>query len=180
MKRYLTVLTSALMLLVGLAVASAPAQARQKGPQIDPSTRAEVQGTVVELDAARGQGMPTLVVDAAQGKPMTVRLGPNWFFDQNGFKATPGDQVHLVTYECPNCDADAVAGSVENLTNGDTLTLRDDQGQPEWMQAGMHHGRHGKKMMGKGMNGQGMKGSGSWWPGPRRRHRSVLPPQRPM
>ncbi len=171
MNRHFIALTSALTLLVALAVVAAPAQARMRGPQIDPSTRAEVQGTVVELQTARGEGMPTLVIDSGQGKPMTVRLGPAWYLDKSGFKAAAGDQVHLVTYQCPSSDADAVAGSVENLTNGDTLNLRDDQGVPEWMGSGKGmHGMHGKGMMGRGQgmmgNGQGMVGQGGQGKGP--------------
>jgi len=162
MKRNLIALTSVLALLTGLALTAEPALARRGGPQIDPGTRAEVEGTVVELQAGRGEGMPTLVIDAAQGKPMTVRLGPYWYLDQSQFKAAAGDRVHLVTYQCASCDADAVAGSVENLTNGDTLSLRDDQGRPEWMTS--RKGRRGQGMMGRGhgmmKNGQGMMGQG--------------------
>jgi|GEM_PF-816911 len=158
MKRATIVLSTVLAVLAGIALLAAPAAARRQGPQIDPSTRAEISGTVVELRAEKGAGMPTLVVDAAQGKPMTVRLGPNWFLDQNGFKAKAGDRVQLVTFQCPRCDADAVAASVDNLTNGDTLNLRNDQGQPEWMTSRRGHGRHG--MMGKGMKGQGMMNQG--------------------
>ena len=158
MKRTLIALTSALALLTGIAITAAPAFARQRGPQIDPETRNEIEGTVIELQAARGTGMPALVLDPEEGNPMTVRLGPSWYIDQSGFQAAPGDRVRLVTYECPSCDADAVAASVENLTNGKTLTLRDDQGRPEWMGSGrgQRHARQ-KGMMGRG---HGMMGQG--------------------
>jgi len=156
MNRTLIALTSALALLTGIAITAAPAFAHQRGSQIDPETRTETEGTVIELQAARGEGMPTLVLDPEEGNPMTVRLGPTWFLDQSEFTAAPGDQVRLVTYECPSCDADAVAASVEDLTNGKSLTLRDDQGRPEWMGSG--HGRGMRGMHGK--HGQGMKDRG--------------------
>jgi len=153
MKRIITL--SAIGFIV-VTVLGAPLLARRGGSGIDPASRSELEATVVELQAERGATQPTLVVKTDDGHELAIRVSPYRLLDDGGFTAAPGDRVRLVTYQCAECDADAVAGRIENLKTGVSVELRDDEGQPLW------RGFRGK--CGRGRGGSGRRGQGT---GPR-------------
>jgi hypothetical protein len=76
-----------------------------------------------------------LTIDTSDSA-VTVHLGPEWYWETEGIRLTEGDQV-LVSgfYE----DDTFEVASIENLTAGQMVTLRDDTGRPLW--AGRGRGR---------------------------------------
>lgn len=102
---------------------------------LDPATARTVEGTVVELNVADpGQGPSTLLVQTGADR-LDIRLGPQRYLAERAFTLEPGDRVKLAVFDCPHCGA-LVAGSLENLSTGTTLTLRGDDGLPLWRGAG--------------------------------------------
>lgn len=89
----------------------------------------QLRGTVVSYDGE-------LTIQTEDGTVL-VGMGPVSFAAAQGFTARPGDEV-VVTgfYE----DGEYRAGQVKNLTTGQTLTLRQQDGHPLW--AGQGRGRN--------------------------------------
>jgi hypothetical protein len=90
-----------------------------------------LQGTVVSVDA------DTLVVQTADGEQVTMENRPWWFAQEQGFTAQVGDQVTLVGfYE----DGDFEVGQIDNLSSGQAVTIRDENGRPMWAGRGRRGG----------------------------------------
>jgi hypothetical protein len=96
-----------------------------------------LSGTVVTIDGE-------LVIETAEGQ-VTVGLGQSTYRDEMGFTLEVGDEV-VVTgfYE----DGEFKAGTIENITTGQTIILRGETGRPMWA------GRGQLKNQGQGQ-GQG-------------------------
>jgi hypothetical protein len=170
MKRFATVLVTAGALAL-LFTGSADARRGDRG--VDPATRTTFEGRIVDYQAERGEGRPTMLIEAADSERTSVRLGPVRVLEEAGFQPSIGDTVRVVAYECTHCDADVVAGRVENLNTGVVLELRDDEGMPVWRGRGRGRGpgdgpgmRHGKKGQGPGQ-GPGSGRPPGDGPGPR-------------
>jgi hypothetical protein len=70
-----------------------------------------------------------LVVQTADGTEATFSLGPSWYRESRGISIAVGDEVRVTGfYE----DGDLMAGTVENLSSGQALALRNESGQPLW------------------------------------------------
>ncbi len=81
-----------------------------------------VSGVVVEMEE-------DLVVRTADGAEVTFGLGPSWYRESRGVTIAVGDEVRVTGfYE----DGDLLAGTVENLSAGQSLALRDTSGRPLW------------------------------------------------
>ena len=102
------------------------------GPAIDTSQVLVVDGTVVQLVAGLGQGMPELQVEDASGTVHSFVLGPIWFLTEQGFAADPGDAVKVIAYACATCDTGVAVASVVNASMGITLGLREYSVLPVW------------------------------------------------
>jgi len=69
-----------------------------------------------------------------------VGLGQAWYRDEAGFVIEVGDEVVVSGfYE----DGEFKAGTVENSTTGETLTLRDETGRPMWAGQGQRKNQNG-------------------------------------
>lgn len=80
-----------------------------------------LQGTVTGLDNE-------LTVQTTEGE-VVVGLGQAWYREEAGFVVNVGDDVVVQGfYE----DGEFKAGTVENLSNGQSVTLRDATGRPMW------------------------------------------------
>jgi hypothetical protein len=90
-------------------------------PQAELEEWVTVEGTVLQT--------LELVVETEDGETVQVGLGPSHYRDAQGFVLGVGDQVRISGYWE---DGEFKAGQVENLTNGDTITLRDAYGRPMW------------------------------------------------
>ncbi len=124
----------------------------------DPTQAFEVSGPVVAVSGGSGSGMPMLTVDDANLGPVDVALGPIWFLQAAGFSAEVGNSVDLLAYPCASCAAPAVTAWIENLTNGTSVDLRDDEGRPLWTQRQSQ--RSGSTRPGQGGGSGGQNGGG--------------------
>lgn len=125
---------SALLIAAAVTLAAFPAVAQHHGPPpaADPSQAFAVLGTVTSFAGERGAGTPTLVVDDDALGAVAMRLGPLWFLRRGGFTAAPGDRVEALVYPCATCTVPLVAATVDNLTAGVSIILRDEDGLPLW------------------------------------------------
>ncbi len=90
----------------------------------------QFQGIVISADTA-------LIVETAAGEEFIIKGRPWWFAQEQGFLAQAGDQVTLTGfYE----ESDPLTGSgqsfevgrIENISNGQTVLIRDENGRPLW------------------------------------------------
>jgi len=86
-----------------------------------PSEWETVQGTVIVADNE-------LTLQTAEGE-IVVGLGQSWYREQAGFTVNVGDEVIVHGYEE---DGEFKAGTVENLTSGTAIMLREQGGRPMW------------------------------------------------
>ena len=120
-------------------------QGREDAPAINSTGQAQVeewltlQGTVVSVDA------DTLVVQTVSGEQVTVENRAWWFAQEQGFSAQVGDQVTLVGFyegDDPSTDRRGElvepsglhfeVGQIDDATSGQTVLVRDENGQPLW------------------------------------------------
>jgi len=81
-----------------------------------------IQGVVISSDSE-------ILVRTAQGEEVLVGLGQAWYREQAGFTVAVGDQVSVVGfYE----EGEFKAATIENMTTGESITLRDATGRPAW------------------------------------------------
>lgn len=80
-----------------------------------------VTGTVLVADSE-------LIIETDTGE-LLVGLGQAWYREEAGFVVNVGDEVRVAGYEE---DGEFKAGTVENLTTGVSITLRDGSGRPMW------------------------------------------------
>lgn len=90
-------------------------------PQAEVEEWITIEGTVLET--------AELVVETEEGEVVQVGLGPSHYREAQGFALSEGDQVRVSGYWE---DGEFKAGEVENLSTGETITLRDAYGRPMW------------------------------------------------
>ena len=89
-----------------------------------------LSGTVTSAD------VDLLVVETASGE-VTVENRGWWYAQEQGFAAQAGDEVVLTGfYENDLFEV----GQIDNLTAGQTVTLRDEAGRPMWAGRGRRGG----------------------------------------
>ncbi len=153
-KNAVSVLLSILVLVAAAALAgNGPGGG---SPGVDPSRAFAVSGEVVAFSADPGSGLPTLLVDDPALGEISLRLGPVWYLQEQGFTAAQGDQVDALAYPCVVCPEDAVAAWVNDVTSGTSVELRDEDGVPLWTALG-----GAGQGAGDGGQGSGEGGSGS-------------------
>jgi hypothetical protein len=99
-----------------------------------------------------------MVVQTAEGE-VVVGLGQAWYREEAEFVLSVGDEVSVIGfYE----DGEFKAGSVENLTTGQTLALRDEDGRPMWAGQGERksQGQMSSRYVGNSRGGGGGNGTG--------------------
>jgi len=90
-----------------------------------------LQGTVVSVDA------DALVVQTVSGEQVTMENRPWWFAQEQGFSAQVGDQVKLIGfYEGDRFEV----GQIDDITKGQTVLVRDENGRPLWAGRGRRGG----------------------------------------
>lgn len=80
-----------------------------------------VQGVVSAVDG-------DVFIETDTGE-LLVGMGQSWYRDEAGFSIAVGDELLVRGYME---DGEFKAGDVENLTTGDTISLRDESGRPMW------------------------------------------------
>jgi hypothetical protein len=90
-----------------------------------------LQGTITSADP------DTLGVQTDSGEQVTVDNRAWWFAQDQAFTASVGDRVTVVGfYE----DGDFEVGQIDNLTTGQTVSIRDENGRPQWAGRGRRGG----------------------------------------
>jgi len=101
-------------------------QGLDRYPEADPISAQEwlvLHGIVASVEE------DTLTVELLDAEKIVVK-GRAWSFAQEqGFASQVGDQVELVGYSAGD---EFEVGRIENLTNGQMITLRDGNGRPQW------------------------------------------------
>ena len=120
------------LLLQTLALAQPPAPAAG----LASAEKIEIKGTVQRVNAAPGQGMPSLDMKSGQDT-VTVSLGSMRYLLQNDFNPKAGDTIAVKGYKMK----EGVLAIEVTLGAGKPLAFRDNQGRPLWSR-GMN-GRQG-------------------------------------
>ncbi|GAB4234454.1 MAG: hypothetical protein Kow00109_07450 [Acidobacteriota bacterium] len=84
-----------------------------------------VEGQVTAVDLGLAQGQPAIQVDG-----QTIVLGPYHQLQAAGFAVAVGDQVRAEVFRSIIDESRLVAVSIDNLTTGQSLQLRDEYGRP--------------------------------------------------
>lgn len=127
---------AALALFTGFAFAQPGDAALPTPAALAGAERVEVKGVVERMDAAPGQGFPTMVVKTSHG-PVRVQLGSLRFLIEQDFNPQAGAEVVVQGFRWKQ---DVVARTVELPARKKTLALRTEDGKPLWRM-----GRYGKR-----------------------------------
>jgi hypothetical protein len=120
-------------------------QGREDAPAISSTGQANVeewltlQGTVMSVDA------DTLVMETDNGEQVSVENRAWWFAQEQGFSAQVGDQVTLVGFyegDDPSTGSELrfEVGRIDDVTQGQTVLVRDENGRPLWAGRGRRGG----------------------------------------
>jgi len=120
-------------------------QGREDVPAISSAGQANVEewltlrGTVMSVDA------DTLVMETDNGEQVSVENRAWWFAQEQGFSAQVGDQVTLVGFyegEDPSTGSGLrfEVGRIDDVTKGQTVLVRDENGRPLWAGRGRRGG----------------------------------------
>jgi hypothetical protein len=91
-------------------------------PAVAPEEWLTASGVVIAMEE-------DLVVRTPDGSEVAFSLGPSWYRESNGVTIAVGDEVQVTGfYE----DGELMAGTVQNLSAGQVLALRDEGGRPLW------------------------------------------------
>jgi len=112
-----------LFALCGIAILAQPA------PKPAALSILEVRGTIASVNLTPG-GMPSIVVNAANGHQSTVRLGSIRYLIARDFNPKSGQTVIVRGFQQESNDLIAI--SVECPQTGKKITLRDENGRPMW------------------------------------------------
>jgi hypothetical protein len=81
-----------------------------------------VEGRVVAHDEE-------LLLDTGDEQLLEVHTGPQWYWDENGYQVSEGDQLRVSGFLH---EGEFEAAEIENQTNGQLIELRDGSGRPLW------------------------------------------------
>jgi hypothetical protein len=125
-----------------LALAPALSTAQPVRPPIASNPVVAIEGKVLKVQIAQGQGMPFL--ELASGDQTTrIYLGAMRYLMEQNFNPKAGTRITVQGYKM---NSDVVAISVTIPAERRTLKLRDSNGFPLW--------RGGMRMHGKGASGR--------------------------
>ena len=107
--------------------------AQGKGPKYDPSTEAKLKGTVEELKLPpKGSEKEVAHLMIKNGADtFDIYLCPKSFIDDMGVTFAKGDEIAFTGSKVKEGEAEMILAR-EVIKGTDTLTLRDDKGNPVW------------------------------------------------
>jgi hypothetical protein len=115
-------------LLVALLASPALWAGDDVKPPVANSSVVEVRGTIAKVQTARGQGMPYLEVNTANGT-VKLYLGSMRYLMQENFLPKAGEALEAKGYKASD---GVVAIRVELPASKKVLKLRDENGWPLW------------------------------------------------
>ncbi len=102
-----------------------PVPQDHRGENMNRGPALRLRGEVVRVEGNR------LTFQAETGQTVEVMLGPPWFWEEKGIALHPGDIVELEGFESPD---HMEVNWVRNVSTGETVQLRTDEGMPVWNQ----------------------------------------------
>jgi hypothetical protein len=113
------------------------------GPlSFDPSRATDLQGTVTSVNMAPGEGYPNFTLKTALGE-VTIVTSPFRVVQVAGYRISVGDGMLVTAFPCLQKENTYVATRLQDLTTGETLKLRDDDGTAIRMRGGRASGPGG-------------------------------------
>ncbi len=109
----------------------------------DAASEVTVTGTVTEvIEPPDGNGLHLMVKTADEA--VEVALGPKAFLDDHHYTFGAGDSLTIIGSRSSTHDMATMTNKVmivaRQITKGsETMTLRDENGRPEWAGQGMQH-----------------------------------------
>lgn len=97
---------------------------------LNASSVATVTGTVDKITAGAGIQFPSLVLAVADGKLLTLRVGPERVLLAADFEITAGQKL-TVTYAASSCKEELVVLTITDST-GRKIVLRNPDGSRAW------------------------------------------------
>lgn len=129
-------LCTLLFSLIGVLGATPHAHAQQGSRLYDPAKVDTVEGVISTIDAVAGrrhadhQGIHLQVETDAAKEPTIVHVGPLFYLRDRGFTLQSGDPITVRGARVK--DGAPVLIAAELRTRGQSVRLRNDQGQPAW------------------------------------------------
>lgn len=115
----------------------------------DRNTETTVRGKVVSLDSGSGSGQLLIAVRMSNGTMVQVVAAPGWFWSDRGIAIKPGEELEATGSSAQGKDGKLylISRSITNLSQKETVTLRDETGRPDWRggsrtQRGFGGGQH--------------------------------------
>ncbi len=98
------------------------------GGGLDLTKVTTIEGTVTAVRIAYGAQYPSIEVSG-----QSIKVAPPWFLLENDFEIRTGDRVWVKAAPSLALSTDLHAIEIKNLTNNDSITLRDANGFPLWV-----------------------------------------------
>ena len=129
----------------------------------DVNTITTITGTVMTLPERKGQEQHTLMSIAAPQGTVTIVLGPWEYWEKQTIKITKNQDMTITGSLAQGKDGAiyVFAQRLDNLSNGETVTLRSETGAPLWSRSGTGNQGGNSQNSGNGQRyGAGNRGSG--------------------
>ncbi len=107
-------------------------QSNAAGETLGRNANSPIEHEVGALETVRGVVIASdseILVRTGDGSEVLVGLGQAWYREQANFTVAVGDEVIVVGF---HEDSEFKAVTVENLSTGASITLRDATGRPAW------------------------------------------------
>lgn len=107
-------------------------QGNVAGETLGRNANTPVEHEVGALETVRGVVIVSdseILVRTGDDSEVLVGLGQAWYREQANFSIAVGDEVNVVGF---HEDGEFKAVTVENLSTGASITLRDTTGRPQW------------------------------------------------
>jgi hypothetical protein len=95
--------------------------------KLDLTAKAVLNGNVVAVNMAPGQGIPAFTLNAG-GQNVTIIATPYHLLLEAGFSISVNDSMSVAAYPVAGVNGTYAAASLDNLTTGKSIKLRDDSG----------------------------------------------------
>jgi hypothetical protein len=99
---------------------------------VNPATIVSLEGAVQRVDMELGERFPSFTLTKADGTRVTIMAGPYRLLLEKDFEINVGDRMSVRAFPSLRFEGVYVAIELKNLTTGETITLRDDDGAPRW------------------------------------------------
>lgn len=129
----------------------------------DVNTIATVAGSVIAQPERKGQEQHAEMTVVTQQGPVTVVLGPWWYWEKQNFTVMKTNEITVTGSLAQGKDGALYlfAQKVGNRSTGETITLRSESGKPFWSRGGSVTRGGNRPFDGNGSrSGSGGRGNG--------------------